>query len=130
MNQNLNEQIAAFYQKWFKCMEDSDIEGFLSLFTKDFYFKGPAQPAIISRSALREGLEEYHRDFNSSVEWNIEEVEFFDDRAIVRLRESVTLTNRQSGEEQNFKGIHLAVLIKKDNVWYCKNDVSSLDHPV
>lgn len=131
MENTVKQEISEFYQEWFGSMENEDVDGFLSLLADDFYLKSPAQPPTSEKSLLRSQLEQYHKSFSSSVNWNIEDVQLFDDHALVRVTESITLVNRESGDTLEVSGVHLAHLVKDDSdMWKIKTDISSLNHPV
>ncbi|MDX1639703.1 MAG: nuclear transport factor 2 family protein [Balneolaceae bacterium] len=125
-----DKQIRQFYQRWFETMEKKDIEGFLKLLTDEFYLKSPGQPPITHKSKLREGLAEYHDNFTSAVDWQIEDLRVFNTEAIVRVREKVTLKSVKGTETSVVEGVHMALLVNTNDGWKVKTDVSSLDHPV
>lgn len=125
------QSIEEFYQQWFRTMENRNIDGFLSLLADDFYFKSPAQPATSDTSVLRKGLEQYHQMYESVVDWEIEDIQLFDNHAVVRIAEEIKLINRQSNDISQIGGVHLAVLIKNEaGQWKLQTDVSSLNRPV
>lgn len=125
------QEISEFYGEWFGSMENEDIDGFLELLSNDFYLKSPAQPPTSDASELRSQLEQYHQTFTSSVDWDIEDIQLFDNHALVRVTESITLANRESGDTLEINGVHLAHLVKDDSgMWKMKTDISSLNHPV
>ncbi|MDX1642500.1 MAG: hypothetical protein R3220_12425, partial [Balneolaceae bacterium] len=69
MDKKIKQSIHQFYEKWFDSMENQDIDGFLSLLAGEFYLKSPASPAISDMDSLRTGLEQYHRNYSSQVDW-------------------------------------------------------------
>lgn len=131
MNGASGKQIREFYAQWFGAMEEGDIDRFLGLLDKNFYLKSPGQPPTTNREKLREGLEQFHSTYSETVEWKIEDLKVFDDYAVVRIAESVTLVDRQSSEPTRLEGVHLAVMKKNaDGDWRLATDVSSFNHPV
>lgn len=131
MNDSAKKSIHEFYEQWFGSMENKDIDSFLALLADDFYLKSPASPAISDTTELRTGLEQYHQAYDSEVDWQIEEIQLFNDHAVVRVTESITLIAHQSDDTNQISGVHLAILTRSgNNNWKLKTDVSSLNHPV
>lgn len=110
--------------------EQADIDRFLPLFEDDFYFKGPAQPAVQDKETLRSFLEQFHQAFTETVKWEIAELKIFDLHAVVRILEEVTMASKKTGNTTKIEGVHFALLKKKaDGNWRLQTDVSSLNHP-
>ena len=123
----VESSVEDFYRQWFESMESKDVDSFLKLLDDDFYIKTPGQPAVSDTADLRKGLEQYHQAFDSFVDWEIDEIHTFDDHAVARLTESVTLISRQSSDTSQYEGVHLALLQKKNGTWRLKTDVSSMN---
>lgn len=124
------KSIQEFYQQWFGAMENADVDSFLSLFAEEFYFKGPNQPAVTDKQILKEHLTQFHQGYTETVKWEIDEINFYENTAIIRLSEMVTLISKENGDTTKIEGVHCALLSQKpDGNWKLKSDVSSLNHP-
>ena len=123
--------IQKFYRRWFGSMEQGKVEQFLNLLDDEFYLKSPGQPPTTSRSDLRADLESFHRAYTESVEWNIEDLRVFEGYAVVRVAESVTLSEKGGDTTTRLEGVHLALLRKNgEGNWRLQTDVSSFNHPL
>lgn len=54
------------------------------MLAEGFYLKSPAQPPITDKDQLRQGLTDYHENYISTVDWEIEDIRLFDEQAVVR----------------------------------------------
>lgn len=123
------ESIKDFYQQWFGAMENADVERFLSLLADEFYLKGPNQPAITDKKILQDFIDQFHQSYTETVEWEIEEIKFFDNKALVRLSEATTLVSKESNDTTKIDGVHFAILSQQsDGIWKLESDISSLNH--
>ncbi|MDR8394288.1 nuclear transport factor 2 family protein [Aliifodinibius sp. S!AR15-10] len=124
------ESIQKFYQQWFEAMENADVESFLSLISDEFYIKGPNQPAITDKETLKDSLRQFHQSYTETVEWEIKEINLFDNKAAVRLSEVTTLVSKEGGDALKLDGVHFALLSwRSDGNWKLESDISSLNYP-
>lgn len=126
------DSVKAFYSTWFTSMEQGDVNRFLGLLDKNFYLKSPGSPAISNLNELKEQLQHYHKAYQSEVEWEIEEIRFFEDKfALARVSENVKMTRRGSNDKKTMSGIHMALLeFRGVQGWKLKWDVSSMNQPM
>jgi len=124
------KSIQEFYQQWFGAMENADVDSFLSLFAEEYFSKGPNQPAVTDKQILREHLTQFHQSYMETVKWEIGEINLFENTAVIRLSEEVTLVSKENGDTTKIKGVHFELLSQQpDGNWKLKSDVSSLNHP-